>query len=64
MGELVKEKGLGLAIDYSAPGFKELILKFLDEIDYPSFDAECGRELAAVLEDNKKASDAITGFFG
>lgn len=64
MGELVTEKGLGLAIDYSEPGFKELILKYLDAIDYPSFDAACERELAAVMEDNKKASEAIAGFFG
>lgn len=63
MGELVTEKRLGLAIDYSAPGFKEVILEYLNGINYPSFDSACEQELAAVLEDNKKASVAITGFF-
>ena len=63
MGELVTKKGLGLAVDYAKPGFKERILEYLGNLNYASFEASCERELAAVLEDNKKADKAITGFF-
>lgn len=64
MGDLVTRRGLGLAIDYGKLGFKEQILDYLGEIDYLAFDVACERELAAVIEDNKKASDAIAEFFG
>ena len=63
MGEMVSEKGLGLAIDYSKPGFAEAIFDYLQDIDYALFDEACAKELRSVEKDNERANEAILRFF-
>lgn len=63
MGEMVAERGLGIAIDYSKSGFADVIFDYLKEIDYTSFDKACEEELRSVEKDNKRADEAILRFF-
>lgn len=63
MGDYVTERGLGLAIDYNKPGFKEQIVNYFSTIDYQAFDMACEHEFDAVLADNNNTDTTIKDFF-
>lgn len=63
MGEMVAEKGLGIAIDYSKSRFADVIFDYIKQIDFASFDKACEEELRSVEKDNKRADKAILRFF-
>lgn len=62
MGEEVLSKGLGIAVDYSRPGFKDQIVEYLEEMDFERFDEACDMELRAIKTDNARAAEAISRF--
>lgn len=64
MGDEVKAKGLGLAVDYEAANLADTIYEYYCGLDRAAFDASCADELASVRADNKAADAAIYSFFG
>lgn len=64
MGDEVKAKGLGLAVDYESEGLADAIYEYYRGLNRPAFDAACADELASVRADNDAADAAIRNFFG
>ena len=64
MGDEVKAKGLGLAVDYEAEGLADTIYEYYRGLDCAAFDVACADELASVCADNEAADAAIRDFFG
>lgn len=64
MGDEVKTKGLGLAVDYEAKGLADAIYEYYCGLDRAVLDKACADELASVRADNNAADAAIRAFFG
>lgn len=64
MGDKIKAKGLGLAVDYQAEGLADTIYEYYRGLDRAALAAACADELTSVRADNEAADAAIRGFFG
>lgn len=63
MGDEVKAKGLGLAVDYEAEGLADAIYEYYCGLNRVAFAAACADELDSVRADNHVADAAIRSFF-
>lgn len=63
MGKIVQDRGIGLAVDYSSPDLADIIYDYYRHIDFADFRQRSRTELTRILQENRKANEAIIDYF-